>query len=979
MEIYKKFLCTDSDLDAKPMFRWWFPDASAKHEKIRAQMKEMYDGGFGGVEVAFSPQFTEFDAYEYGWGTPRWKEIVREILKTALSFPEGFKVDFHFSAHWPHSVNTICPNDDLQVQELVGAFQKLPKTSCGMCRVPMPEIKMNDHDSKDAADYIFENKFVGMSAARVIEIRGTEFVLDWDSAVDLTEKAVIETNSDGSIVWTPAGIPLHENHFGNWPKLRDRQLYYMTNTDELPASNNNDEAIQPGDWILFGIWRRGSGQTISGRNFEIFSLKLPVAPKCYTLNYWETGGAEQLIRFWEKNILNDEEIVSLLKEEGRLTGSCFKGGGLTGETNGRWTRSMPSDFRTNRGYSLMPYLPFLAFHDYHIPFSPYQYKYTFVGDKGQEKRLFEDYFKVCVQLQMERADKPLLEWAKTYCYGVRAKNYAPLKEGSTSAMELTQAEGATLDLRMKMDNFRDVSSGVHLSDRNIIAAEANADELMPYRLTFKNVCEKLNQCYTAGMNLAIFHGASFDEEYSGKFSQWPGWHCFQFSFAGAWGRRHPWWGSIHNLSDYLCRVQGCLQSGQARVDFLVYEPFRYVEQPEFGSLLSSGYSYDCGGDTVLERFWENKDKIPSNSYPGYKAVVMRGCHAITLDALAYLIDISRNGFPVICVGELPERVYGLPGSRGETDESICRAVQQLKIQKEFYQVLNEKELVEKFLELDIKPRIQIKSEGIRCICREDENSEWFYIYNASCDNTATIKISPEGKRKAYVADPWNGMCYIVNSNEINMLPGEARFLVYADSGVMDDDVQEYCIPGKLLQELEHFSLTIDSWGPADSVQDPCLSKHTELHLGEVPLDYWDTLEAPPEELAADGVESMYHVSGIGQYRTEFESEKEQDVFLVTTGGEEQVVEIKVNDKIQPLPDAIARFGPVHLSEGKNVLEIKVASTLRRRVNKENPYFTENDFEIMFSNIENYGNARVNEPEKMNRYGLTSVKLYTVER
>lgn len=82
------------------MFRCWFPDAEADLSRIENHVRTIYKAGFGGMEIAMVPQYAEFDPREYGWATPRWKEMLRRILRTAADLPEPFKIDLTITAHW---------------------------------------------------------------------------------------------------------------------------------------------------------------------------------------------------------------------------------------------------------------------------------------------------------------------------------------------------------------------------------------------------------------------------------------------------------------------------------------------------------------------------------------------------------------------------------------------------------------------------------------------------------------------------------------------------------------------------------------------------------------------------------------------------------------------------------------------------------------------------------------------------------------
>ena len=123
-------------VDSRGMFRCWFPDAGADLSRIENHVRTIYKAGFGGMEIAMVPQYAEFDPREYGWATPRWKEMLRRILRTAADLPEPFKIDLTITAHWPPALNTIDPNHPAAQKELRYTVTKV--TSGGKLELSMP-------------------------------------------------------------------------------------------------------------------------------------------------------------------------------------------------------------------------------------------------------------------------------------------------------------------------------------------------------------------------------------------------------------------------------------------------------------------------------------------------------------------------------------------------------------------------------------------------------------------------------------------------------------------------------------------------------------------------------------------------------------------------------------------------------------------------------------------------------------------------
>ena len=87
-------LFTSPDAEAKGMFRYWIPYSVESREPLERQMTDMYESGFGGVEIAFFPSGVAYDGSTYGWATEAWRTTMKNILEIASEFEDGFVVDF---------------------------------------------------------------------------------------------------------------------------------------------------------------------------------------------------------------------------------------------------------------------------------------------------------------------------------------------------------------------------------------------------------------------------------------------------------------------------------------------------------------------------------------------------------------------------------------------------------------------------------------------------------------------------------------------------------------------------------------------------------------------------------------------------------------------------------------------------------------------------------------------------------------------
>lgn len=129
------------NVDAKPMTRFWFPDAGAgltdqDYVTYKEQLAtgsenlyskdylysvadiihELYDAGFGGVEMTMlcdSANYSSTQAQIIGWGAPAWARVLAQALYTANNLGDGaFKVDLTLTSHWPLIIDNIeCGKD----------------------------------------------------------------------------------------------------------------------------------------------------------------------------------------------------------------------------------------------------------------------------------------------------------------------------------------------------------------------------------------------------------------------------------------------------------------------------------------------------------------------------------------------------------------------------------------------------------------------------------------------------------------------------------------------------------------------------------------------------------------------------------------------------------------------------------------------------------------------------------------------------
>ena len=905
-------------VDSRGMFRCWFPDAGADLSRIANHVRTIYKAGFGGMEIAMVPQYAEFDPREYGWATPRWKEMLRCILKTAADLPEPFKIDLTITAHWPPALNTIDPNHPAAQKELRYTVTKV--TSGGKLELSLPETRTCDDDAGDAAHFIFTDTFLCAVKAQIVGRKGEKYILSDESLIDVSRFVRILDKT------TPAGIAPEETKFGEKPKLADTQHYYEIdlNAAEIPAGRGEEWEI--GDWLLFTYFTRGTGQTLSGRSMPMFHLHLPMADKMYATDYYSTEGADAIIDVWEKNILDDAEIRNLM---GKIDGAIFEDSIELACATIPWTNRFAEEFRSMRGYDILPYLPILQ----SLKGSPWK----FLTDKGIERLLVDDYYTTLNDLYLRDHVGRLTEWTHSFGYKYRAQSYGGDVNTAAASCILDVAEGESLGFGEMREYFRNISGGVHMTGRKFVSDEVLADLMAGYCLDWKSAVGTLTSNWAAGVNRMVIHGVSYETEVSGKYSQWPGWHAFQNAFADPWGDRQPCWPEVHKLASYIARTQAVLQNGKPRIDLAIYKGQRAYGWG-YTSLLDRGYSYDVISNPHLflpEAVVRNGELCPQG--PAYRALLVVDQEMLPVPSAEKLLALAKSGLPVVFVGKIPEKANGAFSEDGK----IADLMAQLRALENVAFVETLEKAAECLSANGIEPRTKYRRDKLESLCRRDETGVYYFFYNGG--EAVETEVVLSGAGKPVLLDAWTG-----NMTPIPYVQTKAGTQIRLKLSERDAAIVALLPEAETVRAtealtqvvLDTFDTTIISWGPDPDAAVPTQSKKTVLKLGIQKAGTWDALPATEDQLAALGVDALAHVSGQGIYRTEFTLPECDGAVLTVDTGDCMVVAGTING--EHLPTLNQRSGVVDLTglvhAGENTLELEIATTLINRLRISHPLF-----------------------------------------
>ncbi|KAH6671659.1 hypothetical protein B0J14DRAFT_78466 [Halenospora varia] len=280
--------------DVRPMFRWWWPHGLVSTVEVAAEIDQIADAGFGGVEIEdvhhSIKDASVLDPVGHGWATTPWTDAVYSALEQAKT--RGLRTDAAVGPSWPAALPTITPDDEAAAHELVHGRAYVNATTNYQFSGPLPP------SFQAAEDGVMKENLISVQAWRINSASSPTaktLLLDSDSMIDLTDKVV-----DGKLTWKAPGN---------------------------------------GSWILMPFRVRGSGQVPEAGPHT--------SPTSYVIDHFATAGANAMTKFWDDKILTSR-IHGL--------GSMFEDS-LEFEATTYWTPNYPAEFKKRMGYDIMSIIP----------------------------------------------------------------------------------------------------------------------------------------------------------------------------------------------------------------------------------------------------------------------------------------------------------------------------------------------------------------------------------------------------------------------------------------------------------------------------------------------------------------------------------------------------------------------------------------------------------------------------------------------
>ncbi len=460
-----------------------------------------------------------------------------------------------------------------------------------------------------------------------------------------------------------------------------------------------------------------------------------------------------------------------------------------------WTPDLLEEFRTRRGYDLVPHLPAL------------------IGDAGPDTAAIRhDWGRTLTELANERFLQPMHAWAREHGTLLRSQTYGypPVTLSSNRYADLPEGEGkATINMWREFSDTRWASSAGHLFGSNVISSETWTWLHSPaFRATPLDMKAEADLHFLQGINQLVGHGWPYSPEIAGE----PGWRMYA---AGALNAHNPWYFVMPDLAKYLQRVSFALRQGKPANDVALLLPnddvwagfkARYQKhQPptspggfdESGSNVTIDESMKHSlGNAVIAQVLDagfNLDFIDADAVDNlgipYKVLILPGVDRIPVKTYEKIEAFARHGGIVIATRRLPATA---PGFLNRDTES--RRIQEIS-QTLFQHGMSSAHFVEdesslgaslsQYLEPDFTTMPKIPAIGF--IHRKLANADLYFLANTSNQPQRFTAHFRSARKHAELWDPFSGETRALPRSqqiEFQLAPYESRLVFFSDAGLV---------------------------------------------------------------------------------------------------------------------------------------------------------------------------------------------------
>ncbi|HEY1241858.1 MAG TPA: glycosyl hydrolase, partial [Bryobacteraceae bacterium] len=604
--------------EARMRCYWWWLNGNTDEAAITRDLEQMKAKGYGGallVDADGSGQRgNRITTAGPMFGTPRWRALYLHAVREAARL--DLEISLNIESGWNLGGPDVTPEEGAKLltfarvtvegpAEVKRELPKPPAAPTGFYRDIAVLAYPLRHDAS------IERRPIRQLAAKAA---ATEVGMSMPVTTSLLEDVPASEDEEDAKAADIRDVSVH--------MTADGQFAWTA-----PA----------GAWEILRVGYTASGARISTSSGGWQGLAIDYLDRSVFEAYWKRNVAPLL----------DAARPFLGKSLKYLVTDSWELGGVN------WTPRFREEFRTRRGYDLLPYLPVVAG--------------RIVESRERSGRFLNDLRRTVGDLVIDGHYRPFAEMAARYGLGIHPESGGPhgapidaLETLGVSAFPQTEYWAPSATHRVTDEErffIKEASSAAHIYGKTIVAAEGMTSIGPQWEETPASLQPAFDHAVTEGMNRLVWHTFTSSPKEMGL----PG----QEYFAGT--HLNPnvtWWSMAGAFISYINRVQFLMQQGRPVADVLYY----YGDQvPNFVQLKSSdpakvlpGYDYDVTNEFVLtHRLAARPGALFLPEGVAYKLLVLPDLPSISPAAIGAIRKLVADRTAVL--GARPERATGLMG------------------------------------------------------------------------------------------------------------------------------------------------------------------------------------------------------------------------------------------------------------------------------------------------------------------------------
>lgn len=448
-----------------------------------------------------------------------------------------------------------------------------------------------------------------------------------------------------------------------------------------------------------------------------------------------------------------------------------------------WNDDLPDEFEKRRGYSILPYLPFVLKKVGHMG-NPVEEKYgTIFPDEVAAllKNVELDLYSTRIELFKERFIDTFNNWCHQNNVQSRVQAYGRGMHPLEASMNIDIPECETwlfqdvgrempelgLDGRGPRMVNKYVASGAALAGKRIVSCEEITNVSMPFMATLENIKVAGDQSNLSGVTHSILHGFN----YSPPEIPFPGW----VRYGAYFNEKNTWWPYFRLWSEYKARLSYLLQQATPRANIAILQPlsdlwlkhgpqrdpFPQRWYPEYQNNLWEAIHQNGGGcdyvsEGIINQSTFTKGEMIYNECR-YGTLLLPEVETIQIETARSLASFASKGGKIVFIGKKPFQSSGYI-DKEENDRTVREIIDELERDENviFYQSPDEN-IIQWF------GRLQ-EEKDIQSYVRFDKTNRYlsqshyllggyplFFIANTSLSENISVRCEFQVSRKLH---PW---------------------------------------------------------------------------------------------------------------------------------------------------------------------------------------------------------------------------------